>query len=52
MPNNNSNGVSVHVLWPAKGGRYMKNVKVEELRPEYGREELGQGVRGKYLEVE
>lgn len=29
----------------------MKKVKVEELHPEYHREELGPGVRGKYLEA-
>ena len=28
----------------------MKNVKSDELRPEYRREDLGTGVRGKYLE--
>lgn len=29
----------------------MKKVKSEELRPEYRREELGKGVRGKYFEA-
>jgi hypothetical protein len=29
----------------------MKKVKSEGLRPEYRREELGPGVRGKYLEA-
>ena len=28
----------------------MKKVKSEELRPEYHREDLGPGVRGKYFE--
>ena len=28
----------------------MRKVKSDELRPEYEREELGQGIRGKYLE--
>lgn len=28
----------------------MKKTRNEELRPEYRREDLGQGVRGKYLE--
>lgn len=28
----------------------MKKAKSEELRPEYHREDLGPGVRGKYLE--
>jgi hypothetical protein len=28
----------------------MKKTKPDELRPEYRREDLGQGVRGKYLE--
>ena len=28
----------------------MKKTKSEELRPEYHREELGKGVRGKYFE--
>jgi len=28
----------------------MKKIKTDELRPEYRREDLGQGVRGKYLE--
>lgn len=28
----------------------MKKAKSEELRPEYHREELGKGVRGKYFE--
>ena len=28
----------------------MKKPKSDELRPEYRREDLGQGVRGKYLE--
>jgi len=28
----------------------MKKTKSDELRPEYRREDLGQGVRGKYLE--
>jgi len=28
----------------------MKKVKSDELRPEYRREDLGPGVRGKYLE--
>lgn len=27
----------------------MKKVKIDELRPEYRREDLGKGVRGKYL---
>jgi hypothetical protein len=29
----------------------MKRVKSDELRPEYRREDLGPGVRGKYLEA-
>jgi len=29
----------------------MKKVKREELRPEYRREDLGKGVRGKYLKA-
>lgn len=29
----------------------MKKAKSEDLRPEYRREDLGQGVRGKYLEA-
>lgn len=29
----------------------MKKAKSDELRPEYRREDLGQGVRGKYLEA-
>jgi len=29
---------------------YMRKDRSDELRPEYGREELGQGVRGKYIE--
>ncbi len=29
----------------------MKKVKVDELRPEYRREDLGPGVRGKYLDA-
>ncbi|MDP2681334.1 MAG: hypothetical protein Q8P28_00800 [Deltaproteobacteria bacterium] len=29
----------------------MKKVKLEELRPEYRREDLGTGVRGKYFEA-
>jgi len=29
----------------------MKKAKRDELRPEYGREELGKGVRGKYLKA-
>lgn len=29
----------------------MRKVKSEELRPEYRREDLGIGVRGKYLEA-
>jgi hypothetical protein len=28
----------------------MKKVEIDELRPEYRREDLGEGVRGKYLE--
>ena len=28
----------------------MKKVKTDDLRPEYKRDELGQGVRGKYFE--
>jgi len=28
----------------------MKKTKTDELRPEYHREDLGRGVRGKYLE--
>ena len=28
----------------------MKKVKSNELRPEYKREDLGQGIRGKYFE--
>ena len=28
----------------------MRKVKSDELRPEYEREDLGQGIRGKYLE--
>jgi len=28
----------------------MKKTKPDELRPEYRRDDLGQGVRGKYLE--
>jgi len=29
----------------------MKKGKIDELRPEYRREDLGPGVRGKYLEA-
>jgi len=29
----------------------MKKVKTDELRPEYKREDLGQGIRGKYHEA-
>ena len=29
----------------------MKKVKADELRPEYHREDLGPGVRGKYLDA-
>lgn len=29
----------------------MKKVKTDELRPEYRREDLGKGVRGKYLKA-
>lgn len=29
----------------------MKKVKRDELRPEYRREDLGKGVRGKYLKA-
>lgn len=29
----------------------MKKDEIDDLRPEYRREELGQGVRGKYLEA-
>lgn len=29
----------------------MKKVKADELRPEYRREDLGKGVRGKYLKA-
>ena len=29
----------------------MKKAKSDELRPEYRREDLGEGVRGKYLEA-
>jgi hypothetical protein len=29
----------------------MKKVKSDELRPEYRREDLGKGVRGKYLKA-
>jgi hypothetical protein len=29
-------------------GKYMKKVKVEDMRPEYVREDLGKGIRGKY----
>lgn len=29
----------------------MKKVETDELRPEYRREDLGPGVRGKYLEA-
>ena len=29
----------------------MKKVKPDELRPEYRREDLGHGIRGKYLEA-
>lgn len=29
----------------------MKKTKLDELRPEYQREELGKGVRGKHLEA-
>jgi hypothetical protein len=31
-------------------GEYTKMAKHDELRPEYKREELGEGVRGKYFE--
>jgi|SRR3989344_5903074 len=31
-------------------GESMRKVKSDELRPEYHREELGKGVRGKYFE--
>jgi len=29
----------------------MKKAKIEELRPDYGRNGLGRGVRGKYLDA-
>jgi len=32
------------------GTTNMRKAKPDELRPEYRREDLGQGVRGKYLE--
>lgn len=31
-------------------GQFMKMAKSDELRPEYHREDLGRGVRGKYFE--
>jgi len=33
-----------------KRGKYMKTAKHEEMRKEYKREDLGKGIRGKYLE--
>jgi hypothetical protein len=32
-------------------GRFMKKAKRDELRPEYRREDLGEGVCGKYLDA-
>jgi hypothetical protein len=32
-------------------GKFMKKAKRDELRPEYRREDLGRGVRGKYLKA-
>jgi len=32
-------------------GKYMKKVNHEELRKEYRREDVGRGVRGKYLKA-
>ena len=32
-------------------GKSIKKVKHDELRPEYRREDLGKGVRGKYLKA-
>jgi len=32
-------------------GKFMKKAKRDELRPEYRREDLGKGVRGKYLKA-
>jgi hypothetical protein len=32
-------------------GESMRKAKVDELRPEYRREDLGPGVRGKYLKT-
>ena len=34
-----------------KKEKYMKKTKIDELRPEYNREDLGKGVRGKHLEA-
>jgi hypothetical protein len=39
----------VRVSWSARKGSYMKKVKSDDLRPEYEKSDLGQGVRGKYL---
>jgi hypothetical protein len=41
----------VRVQWNAKKGQSMRKSKTsDELRPEYKREDLGVGVRGKYFE--
>ncbi|MCR4321957.1 MAG: hypothetical protein NUV74_16685 [Candidatus Brocadiaceae bacterium] len=37
-------------MWYIRKGEFMKKAKSEELRPEYRREDLGPGVRGKYFE--
>jgi len=35
---------------PVKGN-YMRKAKSDELRPEYRREDLGPGIRGKYVDA-
>lgn len=44
-------GLSVRVSWNAKKEKSMKRVKKsDELRPMYTKDDLGQGIRGKYYE--
>jgi hypothetical protein len=41
----------MRVSWTARREKFMKKAKIsDELRPQYKREELGQGIRGKYFE--
>jgi hypothetical protein len=40
----------VCVYWNESKRKYMKKAKTDDLRPEYRREDLGQGIRGKYFE--